>query len=146
MLSKPEHGWTDFSLGESCYSLSCLSNIPLEWLERAIFGLETLLPFDVYGYCEPGRMVCTVNFLECRITFEDEKPPKRDSSFETVPIHMLDFCKTLHEDISGYLDDWTKWNSSYNLTKEEIQSRLDRLQMLIRIKQQAKAFPDQKRR
>ena len=29
MLSKPEHGWTDFSLGESCYCLSYLSNIPL---------------------------------------------------------------------------------------------------------------------
>ena len=135
MLSKPEHGWTDFSLGESCYSLSYLSNIPLEWLERAIFGLETLLPFDVYGYCEPGRMVCTVDFLECRITFEDERPSKRDSSFETVPVHMLDFFKSLHEDISGHIDDWTKWNSSYNLTKEEIQSRLDRLQKLICIKE-----------
>ena len=135
MLSKPEHGWTDFSLGESCYSLSYLSNIPLEWLERAIVGLETLLPFDVYGYCEPGRMVCTVDFLECRITFEDERPSKRDSSFETVPVHMLDFCKSLHEDISGHIDDWTKWNSSYNLTKEEIQSRLDRLQKLICMKE-----------
>jgi len=135
MLSKPQHGWTVFSLGESNYFLSYLSNIPLEWLERAIFGLETLLPFEVYGYCEPGKMVCTVDFWECRIVFEDDKHHKKDSYFEIAPVHMLDFCKTLHEDISAHIEDWAKWNASYNLTKEEIQSRLNRLQMLIRIKE-----------
>ena len=41
----------------------------------------------------------------------------------------------LYEDISAHIEDWSKWNSSYNLTKEDIQSRLDRLQMLIRIKE-----------
>ena len=135
MLSKPQHGWTVFSLGKSNYSLSYLSNIPIEWLERAIFGLETLLPFEVYGYCEPGKMVCTVDFWECRIVFEDDKHHKKDSYFEIATVHMLDFCKTLHEDISAHIEDWAKWNASYNLTKEEIQSRLDRLQMLIRIKE-----------
>ena len=130
MISKPQYGWTDFSLGESCYSLSYLSNIPLEWLERAIFGLETLLPFDVCGYCEPGRVICTVAFLECRIGFE-----KDDSSLEIIPINMLDFCKKLHKDISDHIEDWQRWNSSYNLTKEDIQSRLDRLQKLIRIRE-----------
>ena len=135
MLSKPQHGWTVFFLGESNYFLSYLSNIPLEWLERAIFGLETLLPFEVYGYCEPGKMVCTVDFWECRIVFEDDKHHKKDSYFEIAPVHMLDFCKTLHEDISAHIEDWAKWNASYNLTKEEIQSRLNRLQMLIRIKE-----------
>ncbi len=135
MLGKPQHGWTVFSLGESSYSLSYLSNIPMEWLESAIFGLETLLPFEVYGYGEPGKMVCTVHFSECRIVFEDDKHHKKDSSLEVVPSHMLDFCKMLYEDISAHIEDWTKWNASYNLTREDIQSRLDRLQMLIRIKE-----------
>lgn len=131
MLSKPQHGWTVFSLSESSYSLSYLSNIPLEWLEKAIFGLETLLPFEVYGYCEPGRIVCTVDFGECRIYFEDDEHIIDDSSYENVSIRMLDFCKALHKDILDYIDDWSRWNSSYNLTKEDIQSRLDRLQRLI---------------
>ena len=135
MLSKPEYGWTDFSLGESCYSLSYLSNIPLEWLERAIFGLETLLPFDVCGYCEPGRVICTVDFSVCRIIFEDDKHRKEDSCFEIVPISMLDFCQMLHEDIFDHIDDWQKWNASYHITKEDIQSRLDQLQNLIHIKE-----------
>ena len=135
MLSKPQHGWTVFSLGESSYSLSYLSNIPMEWLERAIFGLETMLPFEVYGYCEPGKMVCTVDFLDCRIVFEDDKHRKIDSTFEIVPIQMLDFCKMVYDDISAHIEDWSKWNASHDLSKEEIQSRLDRLQKLIRIKE-----------
>jgi len=135
MLSKPQHGWTCFTLGDYAYYLSYLSNVPMDWLDRAIFGLETLLPFEVYGYCEPGRMVCTVGFSECRIIFEDDKRHKDDSSFEIVPINMLDFCKKLHEDFSAYIDDWTQWNVSYKLTKEDIQSRLDRLQRLIHIKE-----------
>ena len=134
MLSKPQHGWTDFSLGKSCYSLSYLSNIPLEWLDRAIWGLETLLPFEVSGYCEPGRMVCTVEFSECRIFFENDKHIKEDCSYETVPISMLDFCQRLHKDISAYIDDWQNWNSSFHLTKEDLTLRLDRLQKLIDIK------------
>lgn len=134
MLSKPEYGWTDFSLGENCYSLSYLSNIPLEWLDRAIFGLETLLPFEVYGYCEPGRMVCTVDFTDCRIFFENDKHKKDDSSYETIPVNMLDFCKKLHQDISDHIDDWQKWNSSCHAAKEDLQSRLDRLQKLIHVK------------
>ncbi len=135
MLSKPQYGWTDFSLGESCYSISYLTNVPVDWLDRAIFGLEMLLPFEIYGCCEPGRMVCTVDLLECRIIFKDDKHHKEDSSVEIVPISMLDFCQMLHKDIFDHIDDWQKWNYSYNMTKEDIQSRLDRLQKLIAVKE-----------
>jgi len=134
MLTKPQHGWTDFSLGESSYSLSYLSNIPMDWLDRAIFGLQTLMPFEVYGYCEPGRMVCTVDYSECRIIFEDDKRHKNDSSLEIVPMSMLDFCKMLCADISSHMDDWTKWNDSYKISKEDIHSQLVRLHNLIQIK------------
>lgn len=40
MLTKPEWGWTDFSLeGTSAYGLSYLDDIPVEWLDQAIHGL-----------------------------------------------------------------------------------------------------------
>lgn len=134
MLSKPQHGWTDFSLGDCCYSISYLTNVPLDWLDRAIIGLEMLIPFEIYGCCEPGRVVCTVDFLECRIIFEDDKHYKDDSSFALIPIGMLEFCQKLYNDISIYIDDWQNWSTSYHMTKEDIQSRLDRLQKLIRIR------------
>ena len=134
MLSKPQHGWTVFSLGESSCSLSYLSNIPLEWLDRAIFGLETLSPFDVYGECEPGKMVCTVEYSECRIRFENDKHIKNDCSGEVVSICMLDFCEMLLKDIADNIDDWLKWNPSFCLTREDLISRIDRLQRLIEVK------------
>ena len=134
MLIKPQHGWTDFSLEKSCYSLSYLSNIPLEWLDRAIFGMETLLPFEVSGYCEPGKMVCTVDHLECRIVFENDRHHQKNRVFEVVPLNMLDFCSQLCKDISDHIDDWQNWNSSFHFTKEDLILRLDRLQKLIDIK------------
>ena len=134
MLSKPQHGWTDFTLGELRFSLSYLSNIPLEWLDRAIFGMETLLPFEVAGYCEPGRMVCTVNHLECRIVFENDRCRQNDRISEVAPINMLDFCSQLHKDLLDHIEDWQNWNSSFHLTKEDLTLRLDRLQKLIDIK------------
>lgn len=131
MLSKPQYGWTDFSLGESCYGLSYITNIPLEWLDRAIFGLESLLPFEVRGQCEPGELVCAVDMTQCSICFKEGM----HSRCTVVPINMLDFCKLLHADISACVDAWTNWNPVYQTTKEQLQARLDRLQMLIRVKE-----------
>ena len=134
MLSKPQHGWTHFTLGELCFSLSYITNIPLEWLDRAIFGMETLLPFEVSGYCEPGRMVCTVDLFECRIVFENDRCRQNDRISEVAPINMLDFCSQLHKDLLDHIEDWQNWNSSFQLTKEDLSLRLDRLQKLIDIK------------
>ena len=134
MLSKPQHGWTHFTLGELCFSLSYITNIPLEWLDRAIFGMETLLPFEVSGYCEPGRMVCTVDLFECRIVFENDRCRQNDRISEVAPINMLDFCGLLHKDLLDHIEDWQNWNSSFHLTKEDLTLRLDRLQKLIDIK------------
>ena len=134
MLSKPQHGWTHFTLGELCFSLSYITNIPLEWLDRAIFGMETLLPFEVSGYCEPGRMVCTVDLFECRIVFENDRCRQNDRISEVAPINMLDFCGLLHKDLLDHIEDWQNWNSFFHLTTEDLTLRLDRLQKLIDIK------------
>ena len=134
MLSKPQHGWTHFTLGELCFSLSYITNIPLEWLDRAIFGMETLLPFEVSGYCAPGRMVCTVDLFECRIVFENDRCRQNDRISEVAPINMLDFCSQLHKDLLDHIEDWQNWNSSFHLTKEDLTLRLDRLRKLIDIK------------
>ena len=82
MLTKPYYGWTDFSLeGTSVYGLSYLDDIAFEWLDQAIHGLETMLPFCVKGFLEPGRMLCTVSFWNCHIVIEDDErePLKKES-------------------------------------------------------------------
>ena len=139
MLSKPQNGWTDFTLGDLSYSLSYLTNLPLEWLDRAIFGMETLLPFEVSAYCEPGKMICTVDTWECRIIYKNDESYQNDGVCQVVPINMLDFCSLLHKDISDHIEDWKNWNASFHLTKEDLTHRLDRLQKLIDIK--SNCFP-----
>lgn len=151
MLSKPEAGWSNFSLCENSFSLSYLTNIPHEWLDQAIHGLETLLPFTVHGVCEPGRMICTVSYWNCHIIFEDEDRNvlcKETAEWHVAHISMLDFCKKLYDDISRDIDAWAQWTSVLDVNSKEVaekvncqakaalQTRLARLKELILEKQE----------
>lgn len=71
MLSKPDYGWSEFQIcDDHAYSLSYLTDVAYEWLDQAIHGLQTLAPFAVHGYCEPGRMICLVSYYTCYVVFE----------------------------------------------------------------------------
>ena len=121
MLSKPDAGWTDFQLGSenTAYSLSYLNDIATEWLNQAIHGLKTLDTFSVHGFCEPGRMICTVSFWNCYVIFEGDDRNDVCESVYTVHVSMIDFCRKLHQDISGNLEDWVHWDDG------SIESSLD---------------------
>ena len=139
MLTKPEAGWSDFSLdGTSVYHLSYLDNIPFEWLDDAIHGLETLNPFCVKGFMEPGRFICVVSFWNCHIICEDEDRDPLDPQntiHEISHTSMLQFCQQLYDDISENLDDWACWDYDpeldFDTNKEELIKKLARLKELI---------------
>jgi hypothetical protein len=145
MLTKPDCGWSDFSLdGTSVYTLSYLDNIPFEWLDDAIHGLETLNPFCVKGFMEPGRFLCVVSFWNCHIICEDED---RDPLIPQNTIHeishtsMLQFCQQLYDDISKNLDKWVYWydyasESDFDTNKEELIKKLAQLKKLIAEKEE----------
>ena len=139
MLTKPEAGWSDFSLdGTSVYTLGYLDNIPFEWLDDAIHGLETLNPFCVKGFMEPGRFICVVSFWNCHIICEDEDRDPLDlqnTTHEISHTSMLQFCQQLYDDISENLDDWACWDYDpeldFDTNKEELIKKLARLKELI---------------
>ena len=139
MLTKPDCGWSDFSLdGTSVYPLSYLDNIPFEWLDDAIHGLETLNPFCVKGFMEPDRFICVVSFWNCHIICEDEDRDPLDpqnTTHEISHISMLQFCQQLYDDISENLDDWARWDYDpeldFDTNKEELIIKLARLKELI---------------
>ena len=140
MLTKPEAGWSDFSLdGTSVYPLSYLDNIPFKWLDDAIHGLETLNPFCVKGFMEPGRFICVVSFWNCHIICEDEdRDPltPQNTIHEITHTSMLQFCQQLYDDISENLDKWVYWydyasESDFETNKEELIKKLARLKELI---------------
>ena len=139
MLTKPEAGWSDFSLdGTSVYHLSYLDNIPFEWLDDAIHGLETLNPFCVKGFMEPDRFICVVSFWNCHIICEDEdRDPldPQDTIHEISHTSMLQFCQQFYDDISENLDDWACWDYDpefdFDTNKEELIIKLAQLKKLI---------------
>ena len=139
MLTKPEHGWTEFSLeGAPTYTLSDLDDIALEWTAQAIHGLETMLPFCVKGFMEPRRMLCTVSYWNCHITVEDEeRSPLKLEYVSRAYSHtsMLEFCKNLHEDLSSAIDEWADF-MDYSPTdfaekKRTLEASLQTLKALI---------------
>ena len=143
MLRKPQDGWALFQLGskETAYDLSYVTDVAMEWLDRAIHGLETEDVFSVHGFCEPGRMVCTVSFWNCYVIFEGDGKDDVCESVYTVHVSMLDFCKQLYADIAGNLDAWVRWEDfeeeeepdpeSADARRQELQRRLDTLKQLI---------------
>lgn len=112
MLSRPEDGWTNFQLGSgnTAYCLSYLTDPATEWLDQAIHGLETMDVFSVHGFCEPGRMVCTVSYWNCYVIFEGDGKEDHCEDVYTIHVSMIDFCRKLHADISDNLDAWVHWD------------------------------------
>ncbi|MCI9052453.1 MAG: hypothetical protein HFI05_11160 [Lachnospiraceae bacterium] len=110
MLTKPVYGWSNFQLEDtSIYALSYLDDIAFEWVEQAIHGLETMLPFCVKGYLEPNRFLCTVSYWNCHIICEDdERYPlhKENVINEFSHTSMLQFCQYLYDDISQNINEW----------------------------------------
>ena len=142
MLGKPEDGWTLFQLGseDTAYSLSYVTDVAVEWLTQAIHGLETMDVFSVHGYCEPGRVICTVSFWSCYVICEDDGRAPACHDVTHLHVGMLDFCCMLHRDISDRLDAWVDWNEgeteaegevARQRRKEALREKLSRLGTLI---------------
>lgn len=137
MLTKPYAGWTDFQLeGTSVYSLSYLDDIAFDWLEQAIHGLETMLPFCVKGFLEPNRFLCTVSYWNCHIVCENDG---RDYSSSESVIHeyshtsMLQFCEYLYNDIKSDIDGWASFVNQDKLKEKKklLEENLAKLEKLI---------------
>lgn len=145
MLSIPDAGWTEFKLKEKTYCLSYLTSLPFDWLTQAIHGLETMLPFTVHGFSEPGRMLCTVSYWNCYVLFGDDEAyaEAEEGRTECADKNMMEFCEELHRDISENIDEWCRWFINYDADTEEeenafyadikmqIESLLEKLATLI---------------
>ncbi len=144
MLTKPHAGWSDFQLnGTSLYGLSYLDDIAFEWLEQAIHGLETMLPFCVKGYMEPGRFLCVVSYWNCHIICEnDERNLLDNDDIDTEYSHtsMLEFCKYLYNDIKADMDEWVTFvdyrDDDWDEKRKVLEGQLDRLKELISEKEE----------
>ena len=144
MLTKPYAGWSAFQLnGTETYLLSYIDDIAFEWVEQAIYGLETLLPFCVKGFMEPGRFLCVVSYWNCHIICEnDEREELNDDDIDIEYSHtsMLEFCKYLYNDIKADIDEWATFvdytEVDWDEKKRVLECKLDRLKELISEKEE----------
>ncbi len=114
MLTPPQYGWTWFQLGGSeRYHLSYLTDVPFDWLIQAINGLKSRSVFAVHGFCEPGRMICTVSYRCCYVMFEQSEEEPVLEALRQESVGMLDFCRELRSDILDHLDQWACWDESF---------------------------------
>lgn len=119
MLSIPSHGWCEFKLNDtSIYGLSYVTNVPFDWVEAAIHGLQTNHPFCVSGSFEPGHFLCTVSYSVCFIVTEEYTSVGMRYTHETGNMDRLQFCQHLYDDISQNIDAWVDF-SSFGLSKSE---------------------------
>ena len=140
MLTNPVNGWSDFQLDNTSeYGLSYLDDIAFEWLEQAIHGLETMLPFCVKGFCEPNRLLCMVSYYNCHIVCEgDGCSPLKEEYIINEYSHtsMLQFCEYLYNDIANNIDEWVSfpWNAEdmdSSERKKQLTQKLSKLKALI---------------
>lgn len=139
MLTKPENGWTGFSLeGTSTYGLSYLDDIAFEWLDQAIHGLETLSPFCVKGFLEPNRMLCVVSYWNCHIIVENDERyllKKEQIRNEYSHTSMIEFCKYLYNDVYDHRDGWISFvdyvDADPEKKEQQLLQKLERLKALI---------------
>ena len=113
MLSIPVNNWTEFQLGneEIRFTFNLLfTDVGWEWVNQAVHGLKMLIPFSVHGYCDPGRIICTVSYWNCYVVFEGEDRDEKCIATYSLHISMIDFCKKLYTDISDGLEEWARWD------------------------------------
>lgn len=152
MLMKPKARWTEFQLeGCSSYYLSYLDDIAFEWINQAIWSLETMKPFCVKGFLEPYRFLCTVSYWNFHIIVENEKTvpiPKEDIHYQIAHINMIEFCQNLYEDILNAFNEWVYFtdivDDNYNAEEKSqlLSEKLDKLKALILEKEHC--FKEQK--
>lgn len=144
MLSQPDCGWTDFQLeGTKQYSLSYLTDVPMEWLTQAIHGLTNRCPFCVTGFMEPDTLLCVVCNQHCHILYEydhDKLLQETDIPHNYARVGMVQFCQMLHDDIAHHLEDWVTFDpilSSSNSKSRKYRTRraqlLEKLATLARL-------------
>ena len=128
MLSKPDIGWTVFSLGDFQAQVSYLVDIPFDWLISCKNALKYNIPASFFLELEGESCIVTSYGYDTHIIFKNH-----DCAYSLITIHDVDFMdvsKMLLNDIRLYFDDWVKWYD-FEQTESDFARRRAALKALI---------------
>ena len=128
MLSKPDIGWTVFSLGDFQAEVSYLVDIPFDWLISCKNALQYNIPASFFLELEGESCIVTSYGYDTHIIIE-----KRDDGYKLKTIHAVDFMDLsamLLKDIRQYFEDWVTWYD-FEQTEADFARRRTELKALI---------------
>lgn len=142
MLTGPSNGCCTFSLLNFEMQMSCVMDIPVDWLKTCKFGLEHNAPVSLlisdYGN---EYIVLLLQWNKAILIKEIEN----QKTFEEMETNLLDFAEYLIEDVRKYFAGWINWYSAQipgepNDGREEVLNSLlaDTETMLIACKKSQK--------
>lgn len=107
MLSKPEIGWTVFTLGDFQAEVSYLVDIPFDWLISCKNALKHNIPLSFFLELEGETCLLTSYGYDTHIIIN-----RRDDGYQLKTVHNVNFMDVsdmLLKDIRLYFDDWVTW-------------------------------------
>ena len=128
MLSKPENGWTVFSLGDFRAEVSYLVDIPFDWLISCKNALKHNIPLSFFLELEGETCLVTSYGSDTHIIIN-----RRDDGYQLKTVHnvnFMDVSNMLLQDIRLYVDDWVTWYD-FEQTEADFARRRAALKALI---------------
>ena len=128
MLSKPENGWTVFSLGDFQAEVSYLVDIPFDWLISCKNALKHNIPLSFFLELEGETCLLTSYGYDTHIIIN-----RRDGGYQLKTVHNVNFMDVsdmLLKDIRLYFDDWVTWYD-FEQTEADFARRRAALKALI---------------
>lgn len=127
LLTKPFNGRCVFSLANFSISMSCVTDIPFDWLETCRFGLEnhTAVSFILADYGNE-YIVLLLCLRESRIL----KDVEGKTTVEKHEINLKDFTEYLLTDIKNDFEEWVDWYPAKILGGPDT-GRKERLEILL---------------
>ena len=128
MLSKPENGWTVFSLGDFQAEVSYLVDIPFDWLISCKNALKHNIPLSFFLELEGETCLLTSYGYDTHIIIN-----RRDGGYQLKTVrnvNFMDVSDKLLKDIRLYFDDWVTWYD-FEQTEADFARRRAALKALI---------------
>lgn len=109
MLSKPESGWCDITVGDFCSRASYLTNVPMDIL-KALNGMGTpCVYFDAEGW----EFYVIFDVYETLVIGYDNPFGQSDEyCVKCFNITKEEIARQVYCDISENLDEWARWEFS----------------------------------
>lgn len=102
MLSKPQAGWSEFTLGEFKAHASFLTDIPFDWLRGCINGLKHVIPAAFF--IDGEGVTCYIISDYCVTYIIND-----GSVLTSVRVGLDRFAEMLVQDIRENLEEWIWW-------------------------------------